>query len=219
MTLFWLTGPQIRAGKHLNYDSTTMGAANYGDHWRNVRRISNQEVFSVPRQNMFLSLRQSEVKSMIKSLFCTTGKGMQKVEMKSRISELTFNIIVGMVTGKRYCGEGVEDSAEAKEFREMIREIFELSAASNPGDFLPFLRWIDFGGYEKKMIKLKKRIDRILQNLIDECKRIDGGVAQSTLKKHSTIARVGICLNFRQNHQRSYGGAYYSWHRHSCCHN
>ncbi|CAM8981202.1 unnamed protein product [Rhodiola kirilowii] len=32
------------------------------------------------------------------------------------------------------------------------------------------------------MIKLKKRIDRILQNLIDECKRIDGGVAQSTLK-------------------------------------
>ncbi|CAM8977176.1 unnamed protein product [Rhodiola kirilowii] len=175
---------QSSAGKHLNYDSTTIGSANYGDHWRNVRRISNQEVFSVPRQNMFLSLREGEVKSMIKSLFCMTRQGMQKVEMKSRISELTFNIIVGIVTGKRYCSEGVEDSAEAeaKEFREMIRENFEVSATSNPGDFLPFLRRIDFGGYEKKMIKLKKRIERILQHLIDECKRNDGGVAQSMLK-------------------------------------
>ncbi|CAM8971665.1 unnamed protein product [Rhodiola kirilowii] len=179
--------PQLRSGKHLNYDSTTIGAANYGDHWRNVRRISNQEVFSVPRQNMFLTLRQSEVKSMIKSLFCMTRQGMQKVEMKSRLSELAFNIIVGIVTGKRYFGEGVQDSAEAKEFREMIREIFELSAASNPGDFSPFLRWIDFGGYEKKMIKLKKRIDRILQNLIDECMRNDGGVEQSMLKNILTL--------------------------------
>ncbi|CAM8977152.1 unnamed protein product [Rhodiola kirilowii] len=174
--------PQTRAGKHLNYDSTTVGSSNYGDHWRNVRRISNQEVFSVPRQNMFLSLRQDEVKSMIKSLFCMTRQGMQKVEMKSRLSELTFNIIVGIVTGKRYYGEGVEDSAEAKEFLEMIRENFDVSGGSNPGDFSPFLRWIDFGGYEKRMIKLKKRIDRILQNLIDECKRNDGGVAQSMLK-------------------------------------
>ncbi|CAM8977158.1 unnamed protein product [Rhodiola kirilowii] len=174
--------PQIRAGKHLNYDSTTIGSTNYGDHWRNLRRISNQEVFSVSRLNMFLSIRQDEVKSMIKSLFCMTRQRMQKVEMKSRISDLTFNIIVRIVIGKRYCSEGVEDSAEAKEFREIIRENFELSAASNPADFSPFLRWIDFGGNEKKMIKLKKRIDIILQNLIDECKRNDGRVAQSMLK-------------------------------------
>ncbi|KAL9673679.1 hypothetical protein QQ045_029940 [Rhodiola kirilowii] len=116
---------QIIAAKHFQYDCTTMGAVNYGDHWRNVRRISNQE---------------------------------------------------------RYYGEGAEDSAEAKEFLEMIPAMLELSAASNPADFLPFLRLFDFGGNEKKMIKLKKRVDQFLQNLIDECKRNGGGVAQSMLK-------------------------------------
>ncbi|CAM8977180.1 unnamed protein product [Rhodiola kirilowii] len=173
---------QIIAAKHLQYDCTTMAAANYGDHWRNVRRISNQEVFSVSRQNTFLSIRQDEVKSMIKSLFCLTRQSTQKVEMKSKINELAFNVIVRIVTGKRYYGEGAEDSAEAKEFLEMIPAMLELSAASNPADFLPFLRLFDFGGNEKKMIKLKKRVDQFLQNLIDECKRNGGGVAQSMLK-------------------------------------
>ncbi|CAM8971632.1 unnamed protein product [Rhodiola kirilowii] len=107
---------------------------------------------------------------------------MQQVEMKSRINELAFNIIVGIVIGKRYYGEGVEDSTEAKEFREIIREIFELCAASNLGTFLPFLRLFDFGGYEKKMIKLKKRVDEVLQNLVNEGKRKDRGIARSMLE-------------------------------------
>uniref|UniRef100_A0A7N0T6Q6 Cytochrome P450 n=1 Tax=Kalanchoe fedtschenkoi TaxID=63787 RepID=A0A7N0T6Q6_KALFE len=168
--------PQFRVGKHLHYGWTTMGASNYGDHWRNVRRISNQEVFAVSRQHMFQSLRQEEVKSMIKSLFRSTrSQGVQKVEMKSRVNELAFNVIVGIVTGKY--GEGVEDWADAKEFQVMIREIFELSAASNPG----FLRMIDYGDYEKKMVRLKKRIDEVLQGLIDENKTKNGGVGNSMI--------------------------------------
>uniref|UniRef100_A0A7N1A3A4 Cytochrome P450 n=1 Tax=Kalanchoe fedtschenkoi TaxID=63787 RepID=A0A7N1A3A4_KALFE len=176
--------PQISAGKHLSYDSTTMGATIYGDHWRNLRRISNQEVFSASRQNMFLSLRQEEVKSMIRSLFRSTNTSngmMQQVEVKSRIGNLAFNIVVGIVAGKRYYGDGVEDSAEAKEFQEIIREMMDLSAASNPGDFLPFLRLIDFGDYEKKMVRLKKRIDKVLQGLIDESKAKDGAAAKSMI--------------------------------------
>uniref|UniRef100_A0A7N0TIZ4 Cytochrome P450 n=1 Tax=Kalanchoe fedtschenkoi TaxID=63787 RepID=A0A7N0TIZ4_KALFE len=189
--------PRLLAGKHLNYDFTTMGASNYGDHWRKVRRISNQQVFSASRQNMFLSLRQEEVKSMIKSLlhdYSTSGQGMQhqlqKVEMRSRINELAFNIIVGIVTGKRYYGEGAEDSAEAKEFREIIPQISELSASSNPADFLPILGWIDLGDYEKRMITLKKRIDKILQGFINGSKTfMDGGVAAQSMISSILAAR------------------------------
>uniref|UniRef100_A0A7N0THZ2 Cytochrome P450 n=1 Tax=Kalanchoe fedtschenkoi TaxID=63787 RepID=A0A7N0THZ2_KALFE len=173
--------PRMSAWKHLDFDNSTMGSTNYGDHWRNLRRISSQELFSVSRQSMSLSLRQEEVKSMIKSLFYSTrsnnGRALQKVEMKSRISELPFNIIVRTLSGKRYYGKGVEDTAEAKEFQEIIRGITDQSAAPNPGDFLPFLRLIDFGDNEKNWLKLKKRIDRVLQGLIDESKAKDGAAA------------------------------------------
>ncbi|CBI33746.3 unnamed protein product, partial [Vitis vinifera] len=39
-----------------------------------------------------------------------------------------------------YYGEDV-DSEEAKRFQKIMRGIFELAGASNPGDFLPLLRW------------------------------------------------------------------------------
>ncbi|KAK3019707.1 hypothetical protein RJ639_003941 [Escallonia herrerae] len=62
----------------------------------------------------------------------------------------------------------MEDYEEARVFRGVIRKVFELSAASNPGDFLPPKRWIDFQGVEKRMIRLQEKGDRLFQGLIDE---------------------------------------------------
>ncbi|GFZ10194.1 cytochrome P450, family 81, subfamily D, polypeptide 2 [Actinidia rufa] len=43
--------------------------------------------------------------------------------MKSRLSALSFNIIMRMVSGKRYFGAEAEDSEEARRFRGLIDEI------------------------------------------------------------------------------------------------
>lgn len=175
--------PQSLATKHFGYDFTTMVSSNYNSHWRNVRRISNQEVFSVSRQNMFLSVRQDEVKSMIKLLFDLTRRGSQKVEMKSRIGDLIFNIILRIVTGKKYCVKGVEDSAERKDFRKIIDEMFEVAAvsASKLDEFLPLVRFIGFSNIEKKMMQLKKKLDLVLQNLINESRTKDERVASQSM--------------------------------------
>lgn len=37
-----------------------------------------------------------------------------------------------------------------------------------PHDFLPFLRWIDYGGFKKKINLFSKKLDGLLQNLVDE---------------------------------------------------
>ncbi|KAI8014392.1 Cytochrome P450 81Q32 [Camellia lanceoleosa] len=99
--------------------------------------------------------------------------------MKSRLSELSFNIIMQIVTGKRYFGDEVVDFEEAKRFREIIRQVLELSGASNPGDFLAFLRWIDFGNLEKKMLAVQKKMDVFLQGLIDERRNGNKGSSDS----------------------------------------
>lgn len=90
------------------------------------------------------------------------------MELKSRFSELSFNIIMRMISGKRYFGEQVVDIEEAARFRDIIRETFELSGASNPVDYLPFLQWIDYQGLEKRMLKLRRETDGFLQGLIDK---------------------------------------------------
>ncbi|KAL6338751.1 hypothetical protein AAG906_023901 [Vitis piasezkii] len=51
-----------------------------------------------------------------------------------------------MIAGKRYYGEDVHVE-EARHFQDIIGKIFELGATSNPIDFLPLLRWIDYGAF------------------------------------------------------------------------
>ncbi|KAK2985664.1 hypothetical protein RJ640_006927 [Escallonia rubra] len=160
--------PRLHIGKHLNYNYTTIGSAPYGPHWRNLRRFSTLEIFSTTKLNTFLSIRQEETRSLVKNLFYDSQQSFAKVEMKSRISELSFNIIMRIVAGKRYFGAEVEDNEEARVFRGVIREIFALSGASNPGDFLPPLQWIDFQGLEKSCIRLQEKCDKLFQGLIDE---------------------------------------------------
>ncbi|KAM7511834.1 hypothetical protein LguiB_010709 [Lonicera macranthoides] len=160
--------PRFIIGKYIGYNYTTMVGSSYGDHWRNLRRLSALEIFSSARLNMFLSIRQDEIRLLLCKLYQSSAS---KVELKSMLSELSFNIIMRMIAGKRYFGEDVEDQEEANRFREMIKEVFHYGGASNPGDFLPILRWIGFGGFEKNLARLAKKMDVLLQGLIDERRR------------------------------------------------
>ena len=160
--------PRFSVGRHLGYNYTTLVSAPYGDHWRNLRRISALEIFSTNRLNMFLGIRRDEIKHLLRRLSNNSIQGFAKVELKSMFSELTFNIIMRMVGGKRYYWEDVKDVEEARQFREIMNEIVKLAGASNPGEFVAVLRWIDHGGLEKKFKGLAKRTDVFLQSLIDE---------------------------------------------------
>lgn len=72
-----------------------------------------------------------------------------------------------IVAGKRYFGDDVlEDEEEAGRFKEIVGEAFALSGTSNPGDHLPMLNWIS--NYEKRIVKISKRMDEFFQRLVDE---------------------------------------------------
>ncbi|XP_022843744.1 cytochrome P450 81E8-like [Olea europaea var. sylvestris] len=159
--------PHFLIGKYIGYNYTTLVGSSYGEHWRNLRRFSAVEIFSSSRLNVFQSIRQDEIKRQLQKLYQKSHDHYAKVELKSMLSELSFNIIMRMVAGKRYFGED-EDNDEGKHFRELIDEAFALGGASNPGDFLPLLRWIDYKGLQKKMIRVGRKMDSFLQGLIDE---------------------------------------------------
>ena len=132
---------------------------------------------------MFLGIRRDEIKILLHRLSQNSRDNFARVELRPMFTELTCNILMRMVTGKRYYGEDV-DSEEAKHFQKIMRGIFELARASNPGDFLPLLRWVDFGGYEKKLVKLNREKDVIFQGLINEHRSPDQGLVNKNMIDH-----------------------------------
>ncbi|KAI8018927.1 Cytochrome P450 81Q32 [Camellia lanceoleosa] len=160
--------PQLISGKHIGYNYTSMVTSPYGDHWRNLRRLMSLEILSTTRLNAFSSIRMDEIKLLLRNLYRNSSTDFAKVELKSKFSEMSFNIIMRMIAGKRYYGEELENYEEAKEFRDLLSETFKYGGASNPNDFLPVLRWIDYGNFEKNLKRIHKRMDAFLQGLIDE---------------------------------------------------
>ncbi|KDP32015.1 hypothetical protein JCGZ_12476 [Jatropha curcas] len=160
--------PRFLLGKHIAYNYTTISQAPYGDHWRNLRRVGAIEIFSNHRLNMFLSIRRDEINRLIMKLSLNSMQDFCKVELKSMLQELTFNIMMRMVAGKRYYGDDVSNEEEGKEFRKLMKEVLAYAGASNPADFLPILHWIDGGYLKKRIIGFANRFDKFFQGLIDQ---------------------------------------------------
>ncbi|XP_031267203.1 cytochrome P450 81Q32-like [Pistacia vera] len=158
--------PNLLVGKHLGYNYTSLLWASYGNHWRNLRKISSLEILSTNRLQAFSFARVDEIRSLIHRLYRSQN---QIVDMKSVFFELILNVIMRMIGGKSFCGEKLK-GVESKEFRQIVAESFRLGGASNLVDFLPVLRWIGYGGLEKSLLVLQEKRARFMQRLLEEHK-------------------------------------------------
>ncbi|WCJ31328.1 Cytochrome P450 81Q32 [Euphorbia peplus] len=180
--------PKFILGKFLAYNYTTLVQAPYGDHWRNLRRVSTLEIFSTHRLNVLRSIREDEVRRLVKNLSSCSLQDFAKVNMTSRFQNLSYNIMVRMISGKSYYGDEISNEKEAQYFRELLKEALSHGGTSNPRDLLPFLNWIDGGRYEKKIINIAKRLDDVYQRLIDEIRNKEGNSESKNTMIHHLLS-------------------------------
>ncbi|KAL3646319.1 hypothetical protein CASFOL_011499 [Castilleja foliolosa] len=164
--------------RSLGFSPTSVIGAPYSLHWRNLRKLCDLEVFAPSRLASFLSIRVEERDIMIADLYKASATGFAKVNIETKIVELTFNNIMRMLAGKRYYGEEVKDDEEAKRFRDLTKEALELTGSSNPGEIFPFLNWVGLNGLEKKLAAHSRRTDEFMQGLLDEHRK---GKRQNTM--------------------------------------
>ncbi|PIN20498.1 Cytochrome P450 CYP2 subfamily [Handroanthus impetiginosus] len=155
--------PYSMANDYLGYNHSTMSGAPYGHHWRNLRRLGAVEVLSVGRLNAFSHIREEEMRRTLRSL-TTSGNEYTKVELRPKLFELIFNVIMKMLAGNKYS----EKEELGEKFREMVTGCLEHAQSSNPEDVLPFLRWIDYRGLKKKLSDLGEKLDAMYQNMLEE---------------------------------------------------
>ncbi|XP_078163874.1 (+)-piperitol/(+)-sesamin synthase CYP81Q2-like [Carex rostrata] len=172
--------PQLPSAKRINENVGIIGigAANYGPFWRSVRKIAAVELLSAQRLHASSDVRAREVQDMARRLFkswktCCMGSNgsdcpVKKLELKTSLFELSLNVLMITIAGKRFYGDNIEDLEETKRFREAVEEHFALSGASNIEDFVPVLRFLDLNGVMKKKRHLLKQHIEMSKKLIEE---------------------------------------------------
>ncbi|KAG6626676.1 cytochrome P450 CYP82D47-like [Carya illinoinensis] len=157
----------------MGYNYAMFGFGPYGSYWRHVRRIVTLEVLSNHRLEMFKHMRESEVNIAIKEIYELSVKNNNAlVEMRRWFGYVTLNVVFMMVIKKRFSWAATKDeNKENDQCREAIRDFFVLTGTFVASDVLPYLRWLDLGGYEKAMKETAKALDHKLEGWLEEHKQ------------------------------------------------
>ncbi|POO02655.1 Cytochrome P450, E-class, group I [Trema orientale] len=173
------TRPTIAASKLLGYNYAMFGFAPYGPYWRQMRKIATIELLSNHRLDMLKHIWASEVETWVRELHneLCLKKGNEEnrvlVDMKRWFGDLTINIALRMVGGKRYFGatkSGFEEG-EARRRRQVMRDFAYLFGVFVLADAIPFLGWWDVNGYKKAMKKTARELDVLVEEWLEEHKQ------------------------------------------------
>ncbi|KAI9161433.1 hypothetical protein LWI28_017387 [Acer negundo] len=172
------TRPKLTVGKLLGYNYANFGFAPYDAYWREMRKITNLELLSNRRLELLKHIRANEVENAVKETYKLwtekrngSGSGGILVDMQQWFGDMTFNVILRMVAGKRYFVGGDSDEKEVRRCRKAMREFFDLGGIFVLRDAVPYLGWLDLGGYEKAMKKTAKELDSLGQEWLEEHRR------------------------------------------------
>ncbi|KAF5468366.1 hypothetical protein F2P56_012523 [Juglans regia] len=198
--------PKALAIELMGYNYAMFGFSPYGSYWRHVRRIVTLEVLSNHRIEMFKHIRESEVNTAIKEIYELLPKNNNAlVEMRRWFGYVTLNIVFMMVIKKRLAWAVTKDENEGNDqSRNAMRDFFVLTGTFVASDVLPYLRWLDLGGYEKAMKKIAKKLDHELEGWLEEHKqrRIYGEVK----KEHQDFMDVMLSIVDDSEEISSYDG-------------
>jgi len=205
--------PTTVAAKIMGYNYAVFGFAPYSPFWREMRKIATLELLSNRRLEMLKHVRVSELSMGIRELYNSWVQNRSQpvaVELNRWLEDLTLNMVVRMVAGKRYFGASATcDDDEARRCQKAINQFFHLIGIFVVSDALPFLRWFDVQGHERAMKKTAMELDSILEGWLKEhrMQRVDGEVKaegeQDFIDVMLSLQKSGHLSNFQYDSDTS----------------
>ncbi|PRQ16520.1 putative flavonoid 3',5'-hydroxylase [Rosa chinensis] len=123
-----------------------MAFSEYGPNWRHVRKLYTLHLFCQAKIEAFAPLRKDELEVLLRKLKKAAEEG-------------------GVVDVSEDIGVMKEDRFDLKA---VIEETFYLAEAFNISDFVPSLAAVDIQGLTKRMKKISKTVDPLLEKIIDQ---------------------------------------------------
>jgi cytochrome P450 len=167
--LAFLDRPAMAAARHILYNGSDVLWAPYGPYWRQGRKLYQNELLSAGRIKSTEHIRSEEVRCMLREMSAAASRdGGAVVRLKDHLSMASFNVVSRMALGRKYIFDGAGSLMPPEEFRWMIQEFFFLNGVVNVGDVIPWLSFLDLQGYIKRMKRLSKMIDPLLEHVLVE---------------------------------------------------
>ncbi|XVE55973.1 hypothetical protein DITRI_Ditri03aG0200300 [Diplodiscus trichospermus] len=168
------TRPTTIAMEFLSYNFAMFAFAPYGAYWRQMRKLTTLELLSNYRLERLAQVRQSEVHTSVQELYQLwkdkkDSSDKLLVEMKDWFKKVTLNVILRMIAGKRIPSSGKD--AESEKWIQALKQFFELVGKFVISDALPYLRWMDIGGHERSLKKVREELDEVVQGWLEDHKR------------------------------------------------
>ncbi|XP_058112892.1 cytochrome P450 71A1-like [Magnolia sinica] len=155
--------PLFVSYKKLSYNFLDVARTPYGEYYRDMRKIFNNELLNVKRVQSFRFIREAEVARMIASISCSASSSTP-VNLTELMLALTSTIISRAAFGKSY-----EGGDQKTNFHGSFEETQALFASFFYADYIPWLGWIDVVTRQRaRLEKCFQDMDVFYEQVIDE---------------------------------------------------
>ncbi|CAA2982053.1 cytochrome P450 71A6-like [Olea europaea subsp. europaea] len=199
--LIFSSRPKLSVMHRIVYGSISkdIALARYGDHWRHVRSIGVLQLLSNKRVQSYRHIREEETSLMIEKIRKSSSSSTSEVNLSNLLVSLINDIISRVVLGRKYGG-----GEESENFELMLKEIRKLLVTFNPGDYVPWLNWINsVSGLEANLEKVAKSFDELLTRVIEEHRSQKPGKTDRE-GSNNKVDFVDILLEIQRENSSSY---------------
>ncbi|KAH6776491.1 hypothetical protein C2S52_014052 [Perilla frutescens var. hirtella] len=160
--------PRTAAMGLMGYDFAMFGFSNYGDYWREMRKISVVRLLSNRKVSALGESRQLQVRALMRTINNMAAE-KATVDMKKMFGNLTLSLMIKTVAGDV---EAEMDSRLREKWRRSVRDFFKMMTVFTISDAIPSLKWIDkFGRMHRAFDKTGRDFDEMLQGWLVEHKK------------------------------------------------
>ncbi|XVF70850.1 hypothetical protein PTKIN_Ptkin11bG0195200 [Pterospermum kingtungense] len=152
--------PYLLCANIVTYNATDIAFSPYGEYWRTLRKICMLEMLSAKRVQSFSPIREEEVSKLVRAISAKAGS---TVNISKMLYALTYEIVSRTAFGGK--------CKEKEEFTSLFRETIKLGAGFTVADLFPSIKLLQFlNGLRPKLEKLHQKMDKALQNVINDHK-------------------------------------------------
>lgn len=161
------TRPKLSATKLFSYNYKDIGFAQYGDDWREMRKLAMLELFSSKKLKAFRYIREEESELLVKKL-SKSAETQTLVDLRKALFSLTASIICRLAFGQNFheC-----DFVDMDKVEELVLESETNLGSFAFTDFFPAgLGWVidRISGQHSELHKAFARLSNFFQHVIDD---------------------------------------------------
>ncbi|XP_009775980.1 desmethyl-deoxy-podophyllotoxin synthase-like [Nicotiana tabacum] len=152
--------PVLLVGKEMFYDHADMGFCNYGDFWRQMRKICIQELLSHKNIQLFYPKMFNEISNLVNSIK-DSASGCSPINMTETLSLYTNSVICKASVGRACKNQG--------SLIGIMRTVAGSAGVFDLADLFPSVKIIHFlSGLKYKLRKMHDEVDVLLEEIINE---------------------------------------------------